>query len=271
MTQVSVRRTITLVDIGGRLPDYGVNLDSLARRLNSLQRTFKFVNLAKPVRELSDAGDRRGFTGLELINAMCTYLGNAHAPAIGITYLGINMGGHNFDCHDGHFGLVTIDGYKDYLPIGMRLAQYISYLILCEAFCVSTGKELEHAATRGCLMDKCWPPSVFRADLAEPLLCEVCKANLIREGFTGADLTGAENVLAYVGKRSLAPTLRKALSHPVSAFLVGSLLMNFLISSVQKRLGEGRLGWIALGISIAWIGFLIFRYRCGRRSAEDTN
>jgi len=243
---------IALMNLGGLLP---IDLNRLAQDLNRArgQKLFEFHAVKMPVplpgRDLPHA--------YSFASLFRTIKGNlfAHSFGIGITHEVLEDS--RFNWHDENLGVgaITIDHAEVYNPPGRSLYQYVAYLVLCEALCITSKTQLEHTDRYFCLFDMCTDREDIKTCIKEAHIHEGCKRRLVSLGFTPHDLASADDILRFVKQISISHAVRETIENPFVGFLLGGLTVN-LVSNYVSAMDDLIRGAITLfmiiGIGVAF-------------------
>ena len=250
---------IALMDIGGVL---GIKLDEVTKKLNSLQQDlFHFEVMTPALTDLGDYDKLHFYSDKVLFDHIKGRIrGSSFKYGIGITHETLDEGRFNRHAEKDGMGVVTIDDAKQYTPPGKSLLQYLCFLILCEAFCITGGEHFEHDERKYCLFDMCAKKHDLVACLAKPHICPHCETRLKQAGFLDRDIVLAKKVLAYVGRPSLLYISKEIINNPIAGFILGGLIVNLLAAFIHDfpfKWSLVILFWLLLG----YIAIMIVRYK----------
>ncbi len=240
---------IAIVDLGVGAE---INLSKMCKSLNECQQRKKFKIFKRKKEEIvplfkfhllegEDLGeydylhtytDQRFYdTILQSIN------GSGLSYGIGITADAIQQS--SFNRHDAprRTGIITIDNAEKYNLVGKPIEKYVGYLVLCEAFCISVGKQLEHKERRGCLFDICDKKRFIRRCLKNPNIEKKCKTRLRKEGFKDGDIKQADMILSYIKKTDFLYGIYKGFQNPIAGFILGGMIFNIIFSFIENSIG----------------------------------
>ena len=222
---------IALVNFG-EIP--GVSLDKLAKDLNHTQKhtpkLFQFQAISGPT-SLGPYDLPHNYSNAKLFGFITeSFEGTGINYGIAITVEELELA--RFNSHDESLGvgLVTVYNHDEYKPPEKTLYQYLAYLILCEAFCITGRCHFEHDDKHYCLFDECSNKKDLRLCLEHPKIH--CISNLENIGFSKIDVANAKDILAYVRKRSPKNALLKTFGNPVVGILLGGGSVNLLAGTI---------------------------------------
>jgi hypothetical protein len=253
---------IGLIDLGGRLPQRF--LDDLAKKLNSRQSRFLFVSVVRIV-DMGNYDLLHGYSDKHLFKLVEDHLrGTGPSHGIGVTHFPLLQ--HDaFNRHDQNrgIGVITYSDYKKYTPTNKDLEQYLSYLILCELYCIVGRTDFEHELREYCLFDLCRNKEDLRECLNNPQINEgtvKCKSLLIAAGFAEDDIAAGEAILGFVKRPKLLrliPNLVSAWSGILIGLLGGQLILELPVHFLQ-------VSSIAIGILLGMS--LVYNYYKSQKS-----
>jgi|GEM_PF-1845584 len=225
---------IALVTLGDHLPFKAAKLaHELGKIKNQNLFSFHVISSFVTDEELGLYDIPNGYSKSHMLSAVKKALfGTGFSFGIGFTHESLEAANFNFHDEEAGVGLVTTDTYEIYNPKGRSLYQYLAYLVLCEAFCITGRKQFEHPERRFCLFDLCVNNNDIIKCLEQPSIH--CNDQLLIAGFTQQDILSAEAALKYVKKTSLNQALRQSAKNPYSGFFLGALLMNILAGYIAS-------------------------------------
>jgi hypothetical protein len=238
---------IALVNLGGLLP---FNITKLANDLNRLknQKLFVFHPIALSV-DLPDRDLPHGYSLHSLYQTVSNALaGSGYSFGIGITHEILEDTRFNWHDTEKGVGCITIDQAEVYNPAGRTIYQYVAYLVLCEALCITGRTQFEHRERFYCLFDECLERMDLKACLMRPHIH--CKDRLKAVGFTDRDIDSAEAILHYVKKRHFSNVLAVAFSKWYTGVILGILISSsinlFIKFPVTWNMGIVVLLWLII-------------------------
>ncbi|MFC1678715.1 hypothetical protein ACFL2T_00650 [Elusimicrobiota bacterium] len=165
----------------------------------------------------------------------------AGAGRFGIALTHHQLEDNSFNRHDEKVGvgIVTIHGARHFIPSGKTLQQYLSFLVLCEAFCLVGETDFEHSGRVDyCLFDLCTDKDDLGLCLTKSYIDKTCRERLARAGgFTEGQVAEAEKILDYTRSIDHSFALKKGLGHPVSSLLAGLLAGCFVGTTISTLRG----------------------------------
>lgn len=224
---------IALVNLGGLLP---ISLKSLANDLNRIknQKLFSFHAVAEKV-PLPNRTLPHGYTLRSLYALIKDKIkGTGYSFGIGITHEVLEDARFNWHDQKSGIGVITTDQSEVYNPVGRTLYQYLAYLVLCEALCITGKTQFEHSGRNYCLFDMCMEKSDIKKCLTNPFIH--CTEKLKEAGFTDEDIESANGILAYVKRLRFTDVLQHVFTKPIVGILIGILVKSIaeLIYSLPK-------------------------------------
>ena len=234
----------------------GVSLERLASDLNRAQNGKTKLFQFQAIRGVTDLGEYdlpHNYSNKKLFSFITQSLHRTGINyGIGITVEELELGRFNSHDESAGLGLVTVYNHDEYKPSEKTLYQYLAYLILCEAFCITGHHHFEHDDKHYCLFDECSNKKDLKVCLEHPKIH--CVQNLATLGFGPLDLANAAAILEYVRKRSVQNALVKTFSNPVVGMFLGGGIVN-LLSGAIAALGSS---WSWAITSFLFLGIVLF-------------
>jgi hypothetical protein len=231
---------VALLDFGERLEVNKVNLEYLARKLNSLQSSFVFT-IEAPITSArigdpSIEDDRGAWYELEpMFDVLRRHDCFVHySYVIGITHLCMTeKNAHSGKTWGDYFSLsdkekVAVISVNQnvfrYNSPSKNVYQYLSYLIVLELLIMLCKTDLIHTKSNYCFFDDCVDRSSFTRciDLGE--ICEECHAELKRCNIGEEVINNVMAVLKWCKTKSMRYSTVTALSHPLTLLALGGIL-----------------------------------------------
>lgn len=218
-------RRVGLLVVGDRLL---IKLPLLARRLNSLQHTFRFEAMDSiPLEVLGEPlvdefYDARALFGE--FRTRCAF--DTFDFIIGVTELPItDSENKNTQSREKrvYFSLSDCDkvsvisANKELLEFKSPLKdtyQYVAYLAMCEVLINFARSDLMHAAPKRCLFDDCEDRKTLKECLEEGKICPKCLGNLENAHVSRQVVNDVEAVLRWCKKNKVMITLIHAANSP---------------------------------------------------------
>lgn len=231
-----------------------VPLASIIKKLNSLQTLFQYDIIAPPM-------DLDEYDLLHLYSDKVYYETMEHRIAksplkwvITIVSEDLEKGSFNRHSETQGFGIITVKHYKEYLPTAHNLEQYLSFLILCESFCIVSGQHIEHTKRKYCLFDMCEEKSDLIESIRRSYIHDECERKILAAGFKKEDLLEAEKILSFVRKPNTLHKFNKFVSSwPISlqiGFLFG--LFASLVVALNLTIGGIILVILLFGLAVQY-------------------
>ena len=163
---------------------------------------------------------------------------------IGLTHTPLEKG--EFNHHDTvkGVGVITIEGYQQYIPEMGTLQRYLAYLIFCEAFCLAGRQQYEHPEHRKCLFDLCSYKPELEDCLRSPGICSICKDRLTGpdSGFDWLNILSVEKFLRDLAKPAFGFSLAATLRRPSANLIAGGGLA--VAASTYAATASGIAVWL---------------------------
>lgn len=216
---------VARLEFGG-MRDPDAFLAKVAARLNLRQKLFHY-QIFGPTISLGEYPDQfdHGYLSQQYYDELKRRISaSSYLRAIAITPEELEQGSFNRHDHAAGVGVITINGYKNYVPPGCTMTQYLSYLILCESLCLVAGQHFEHRETWFCLFDMCHRKSDLTDCLRRPYIHKECCTRLKAVGFTDPDIAEANKLLAFVGEPNWWHILGETFRHPATGLVLGAAI-----------------------------------------------
>lgn len=197
----------------------------VCKRLNGTQTWFKFsVSDLDAFKDTEPAG-RRGYNDTQYWTALSPLRQMWHCDQI-IAISGYLLDESSFNREERSLGVgvVTVREYETFLPRGVGLEDYVSYLLLCAAICIAIPSLQEHAAPRGCLFDLCIERAELEAGLEAPKICDQDLEALRLAGVEAEQIKQVQRVLADIGHRKVEELITGSYGATVVSFFSGILV-----------------------------------------------
>ena len=171
---------------------------------------------------------------------------------IGFTHDKLEEDKFNTHDHNAGYGMITTNDIEKYKPIGMASEQYLSFLCLCESFCLVGKNHYEHKEVTYDLFDECGEKADLTECLNEPYISHTSRKKLDASGFKN---DAGEAILGYVKEKSPYEVAKKVFSYrPV---MLGT---GIVIGQITQLLPKSTSGWthflIALSIALGIAGYI---------------
>jgi hypothetical protein len=227
-----------------------VHLDKIIRNINSLQTLFSYEMVNLPL-SLGDYDKLHIYSNRLYFNTMAQRI-EASELEYAICIVAEELEDSSFNKHNKEdwigqrqnrdfagmpeddqskkygkelgLGVITVEDYKSYTPKGVKLDQYLAYLILCESFCIVSHQHLEHSVRKYCLFDMCHDKKDLITSLRQAYIHDECNEKLIEIGFNEKDINEAYKILAYVRKQNMGYIYLKLLNDPRISVTLGLVL-----------------------------------------------
>lgn len=262
-------------DTAARQRDGWQGLRAFATWLNAGQDLFEF-KAAEPELVLK-AGSQDGLhavTASHYYDCLSQQLDSYADIECGIGLTHQPLDGNEFNHHDQRrgVGVITIEGYQQYIPETGSLDRYLAYLTFCEAFCLAGRQQYEHAQHWKCLFDLCGDKPELEDCLRFPRICGRCRKRLSDSGFSDASVTAVEEFLQRSAKPAIGSALASALRRPTVSLLAGALIA--VVAATYSAENEGLLAWLpAVALALACSVSVFWEYlsaRLDRRSFANS-
>lgn len=243
---------IAIIDLGGLS---GINYRKLARKVNSLQTTFRYVVVSPAVTDLGIKDELHVYTYNRLFSLIKSHLEGTECKfGVGIIHERLEKDAFNHHSVDERVGVITVRDYEEYIPFGRSKEQYVTYLLICETLCLIGGVDFEHQENRNCLFDWCIEKPHFRQCMEFAIIDKFCTARLTREGcFTQNEITDAHKILDYTARANINEIAKEALSNPFTNLFIGGLTVNLLSSYIYNLPNP----WPSMFTSILILGIIL--------------
>jgi hypothetical protein len=201
-----------------------IPLKRVINKLNSLQTLFQY-KIVNPPMSLDEYDLRHLYSDKIYFETMAHRIEKSPLKwAITIVSEELEDGSFNRHNQEAGFGVISVKHYKEYLPSGRNLDQYLAFLILCESFCLVSGQHLEHHLRKFCLFDICDDKNDLIECIRISFIHEACKTKIIDAGFKESDILEAEKILAFVRKPDTFYKINKFISSPLISLQIGIFL-----------------------------------------------
>ena len=231
---------VALLDLGERLEVNKINIEYLARKLNSLQSSFAFtivppITLAT-IGDPSIEDDRNIWYEFEpMFDVLRRHDCFAHySYVIGITHLcmterdtdsGKNWGDYFSLSDKEKVAVISVNqNVLKYNSPSKNVYQYLSTLIVSELLIMLCKKDLIHTKSNYCLFDDCVDRSLFGRCIELGEICEECRSELKRCNIGNKVITDVLTVLEWCKSKSMKYSTVAALSHPLTLLAFGGIL-----------------------------------------------
>jgi translation initiation factor 1 (eIF-1/SUI1) len=241
-------KKVALIGLG---EESKINLKRLARKLNSLQKTFYFAyqgnieggKIGNP------AVENLYYDFIVLFEKINLHLSLPdHDFVIAVTDYRITDANEPpprfetrdyFSNSDGkRLSLVsTNDKIYIYNPKLKNEYHYTAYQIASELLINTTKQDLMHARSDGCLFDDCEQRETFRRSIKESFICSTCANNLRDLHVDGQIIEDVQKILDYCRKNDSKNSLIKALLNPITTLFVGAWI-GWLLSLISLSQGS---------------------------------
>ena len=226
---------VALLDLGERLQ---VNLDWLARKLNSLQSSFTFTTVA-PVTsaKIGDPNIQEDWNTWYEFEPMfcllrCHGCFTKYSYIIGITHLAVTervedtgkSGGEYFSLSDiEKVAVISLNAnvLKHNSP-SKSAYQYLAHIMVCELLIMLCKKDLIHAKNNFCLFDDCVDRALFRQSIELGEICEECRSKLKKHNISNKVITDVLAVLKWCKTDLIKYSVRKTLLNPFTLLSIGT-------------------------------------------------
>lgn len=218
-----------------------VPIGALVRRLNSLQTLFHYQVIDPPL-ILGEYDERHLYNDQTYYDAIAKRIANSPIKwGIAIVSEELQEGSFNRHNEVTGCGVITVKHYKEYIPNGHSLDQYLAFLILCESFCIVCGQHLEHHMRCYCLFDMCDDKHDLIECIRKSFIHEDCEQKIFAAGFTHEDFSEAEKILSFARRANTNYKFAKFASRWYVTLELGVLIgliasflvaVNLLISGV---------------------------------------
>jgi hypothetical protein len=230
--------------------------------------TLKRVELAA---ELGASDDNRGYADDRFWEALdpCRR-GNRWDHVIGLTGAYLERASFNRENADRTRGVVTVKEWKQFLPPGLDMGDYLTYLILCVASLQCAPLEFkEHTQPEGCLFDVCEDRDQLRRCLAGASVDHCAKRLEQEAGWSKEQVGLLQRTLKSVRRRDvyLLATVRGGDSLPFLAG-IGVSLAGSVVAGIVPRAGAMLAGALIAGSLWVALGMLVSRRLIGRRKSR---
>jgi|GEM_PF-5598614 len=226
-------KDVALVDLGEVLE---INLNTLAKKLNSLQKTFIF-KIIDPVtcESVGDPNiDDEWYDSKALFEVLqkCSDFPE-YDFVIGLTNFKIahldekgKVDKDYFSISDlRRFSLVSFN--KDVYQFNSKSKskyQYAAYQVITELIINTIRRNIMHYLANGCLFDDCVDRKTFANNINRSYICSKCHSELKRRNVSDRALNDVQKVLRYCRKNDLKTSLINTAKNPATNLLVGAVI-----------------------------------------------
>ena len=224
--------TVALVDVGENLP---LDIHRLVKRLNSLQKSFHFVQrgvITASVLGQPDIEDEWYDVAkvLQIIAAKTDT--NGFDLVIGITKVKIsNQADVGAKPEKNYFSLSDLQRISiisahpkvlKYHSEKKGIDRYISFLAICELLINLSHANLSHFGEEPCLFNECEDRATLCDCISKGHICADCITQLKKANVSNSILQDAKKVLHWCRRNSWGYAARNTLSHPVPSLGFGT-------------------------------------------------
>ena len=179
---------------------------------------------------------------------------NGYTYGIGLTLEVLENERFNWHSENDPVGVVTENQIEKFNPVGRTDYQYLAYLVLCEALCITGRAQLEHKEINYCLFDECENKEDLTKCMTRPHIH--CPESLKAVGFVEDDLKSTGAILKYIEKRRFSDVFQ----HTFSKWYVGIILGYFTKSAIEySKLLSGRWNLLLNVFLLLLIAFLMVK------------
>lgn len=264
----TINKKVALIDLGGELR---IDLEVLAKKLNSLQEVFEFIYAGKI--EDGKTGDptidnlyydfdtlfgvietNLPLTAFKFVVAVTNCrITDKEEPGIKLTirdYFSYS------DTRNWRLSLICInDKVYEYNHKLKNAYQYTAYQIVSELLINITRQDLMHVRSNGCLFDDCEQRDTFTKSIEKSLICEACQVKLKAHPVDERIIEAARKILNYSRKNNWKASLIKTFINPVTQLILGAGLGWFLSSNLLKDVD---VRFILAGMGVIFL--MVFSY-----------
>ena len=223
-------KSVALVDLGENL---SIKLVKLARKLNSLQKSWRFqVVPGRPY-----LGDPDVESVWYYVDRLFSELA-AHKPAadfdivIGITHVGLENRDSSLGVPDkDYFSLndrkrlaVITEAASKWNSPNKTLYQYFAFLTIAEVLEIAAGTGLFHQSKEVCLFDDCADRGEFRLAIERSRICTQSQHALREAQVSDSTVTDVHNVLSWCRGTTVGRSIETTIASPVTSLVVGAAI-----------------------------------------------
>jgi hypothetical protein len=225
---------VALLDLGEQT---SVNLDNLARKLNSLQSSFMFTIVAPiTLAKIGDPTIETDFVTWYEFEPLFDLLRHHDCFAqyryvIGVTHLPMTEKAEDREKDRGAYFSLSDQDKVAVVSLNERVTiynsplksidQYLSYLILCELLIMLCKHDLIHTLNNFCLFDDCVDRPNFSGCIEQGKICERCHSHLKDYGLGQKLLADVFKVLKWCRTNSVSESIKKTALHPLTMLFLG--------------------------------------------------
>lgn len=257
MTQTNARQaqTVALVNLGENV---SIDLTRLANRLNSLQRTWRFQEVAALPRLGEPDVESIWFYIDRLLQELAAHRQAAKFDSvIGLTHVRLEnrdtvLGAADrdyFSLNDRQRLAVITEAMQQWNSPTRDRYQYFAFLIVGELLEIAAGTDLFHQSKEVCLFDDCADRAEFRPAIERGRICPPCCGALYEAHVAQNTVCDSIRILNWCRRNTVGKSLKLTLNSSLMSLVVGTAVGWATSAFIGPQ-------WYQLVISVTLLVFL---------------
>jgi hypothetical protein len=254
------KHRVGLIDLGERLP---LKVMGLAKKLNSLQRTFEFEQAG--VLTSATLGDpeveAKWYDIPRLFALVRTLATSRYDYVVGITNCRITHTEDQLPSPERDYfsrsdyekvAIISVSkSLLKYHSAGKSISQFAGFLLISEIAIMAAKKNLTHYGNIHCVFNECEDRELLSGCIESGEICDNCVTEIKKANIPDGTLASVRKILRWCGKNSWRHAFTHAMQHPMTGLALGVGIGWFTSLFVGKHYYLLMLGLTLLPICVA--------------------